>query len=395
MRSILFFDSYHTGLNGAPTSMLSLAVGLKIKGYSVSVGSSSEGGLLKKATDSRLDTISINAPKILLLSRKQISFYRRFIYFFSLLLLWFKLLLLKRQQFSCHDFICINDIRSVLLLLPLLLIYKRKVIWYVRINERVKFVSSIAAFLSEKIVLISSDCSNVLSCNEKKRYQSKLIVLNTGFKFSELNELVRKDIVQSLPRGSNRVYITVGSICKRKNQRDIIHAFGKCSSDNDLLFLIGSPTSEEDVGYQNELIHLIDELGISGNVIRVPHTPYVHEYLSVSDIFMFSSHREGLPRVVIEALHAGCFVCSSLVDGITDIICDKSKGLITNKKSQHPDFFDEFISIVSAVDDKDLEQRAERSKYVSRRFDYDMFIKGFIEVLESINRGGHGIEKRG
>ncbi|WP_219624925.1 hypothetical protein, partial [Vibrio parahaemolyticus] len=65
--------------------------------------------------------------------------------------------------------------------LPIIFILRDRVSWYVRINDRVKFISSIAAALSNKIILISSDCSDVLSENEKQRYQKKLTILNTGF----------------------------------------------------------------------------------------------------------------------------------------------------------------------------------------------------------------------
>ncbi|MDF5480486.1 glycosyltransferase [Vibrio parahaemolyticus] len=375
---IIFIDSYFKGLNGAPKSMLSLANGLYNKGHSVTVASTKFDGLLTKAEDLNLNVNNLNTPTVLLRSRKDFSLPNKISYMFVLLYYWFfQLIKINLNKF---DTICINDIRSFLLLFPILLLNKNKIIWYVRINERIKLVSSLAAFLSKEIILISSDCIDVLSHTERNKYSKKISILHTGFNFNEVCKEKVIEIEKSISNKNGKIYITVGSVCPRKNQMEIIQSFNEVCENDDLLLLIGSATSNEDLIYENEMNSKISELNLENQIIRVPHTPYVHEYLSISDIFLFASHKEGLPRVAIEALHSGCFVCSSLVDGIRDIIDDSNKGLVTSVKSNDPRFHSEFVNKIFSIDKSQLSERDLRKKYISKKFGYDEFISGFEKI---------------
>ncbi|EHA1076445.1 glycosyltransferase family 4 protein [Vibrio alginolyticus] len=378
MKKLLFIDSYYTGLNGAPTSMLSLALGLKLNGHSVTISSTKFDGLLTKAEGLDLNAKSLNTPTVLLRSRKDFSLSNKIIYMFVLLYYW--IFQLIKINFNKFDTICINDIRSFLLLFPILLLNKNKIIWYVRINERIKIISSLAAFLSKEIILISSDCIDVLSHAERNKYSKKISILHTGFNFNEVCKEKVIEIEKSIPNKNGKVYVTVGSICPRKNQMEIIQSFNEACGNDDLLLLIGSVTSNEDLIYENEINSKISELNLENQIIRVPHTPYVHEYLSISDIFLFASHKEGLPRVAIEALHSGCFVCSSLVDGIRDIIDDSNKGLVTSVKSNDPLFHLEFVNKILSIDKSQLSERGLRKKYISKKFGYNDFISGFEKI---------------
>ncbi|KJQ88663.1 MULTISPECIES: glycosyltransferase family 4 protein [unclassified Vibrio] len=379
MKSILFIDSYYTGLNGAPASMLSLASGLKLNGHSVTISSTKFDGLLAKAEGLGLNVKSLNTPTVLLRSRKDFSLPNKISYMFVLLYYWFFQLI--KINFNKFDTICINDIRSFLLLFPILLLNKNKAIWYVRINERIKLISSLAAFLSKEIILISSDCIDVLSHTERNKYSKKISILHTGFNFNEVCKEKVIEIEKSIPNKNGKVYITVGSICPRKNQTEIIQSFNEVCENDDLLLLIGSATSNEDLIYENEMNSKISELNLENQIIRVPHTPYVHEYLSISDIFLFASHKEGLPRVAIEALHSGCFLCSSLVDGIRDIIDDSNKGLVTSVKPNDPRFHSEFVNKILSIDKSQLSERDLRKNYISKKFGYDEFISGFEKIV--------------
>lgn len=73
----------------------------------------------------------------------------------------------------------------------------------------------------------------------------------------------------------------------------------------------------------NELIAIADKLGIGDRVTfagRVSDREEYRSYLIDSDIFLFPSHSEGLPRVLIEAMATGLVCVSSNVDGIPEIL---------------------------------------------------------------------------
>lgn len=381
MREIFFFESYYKGLYGAPRSMLDLASGLNNnKNINVTVVTTKSGPLENKAQEVKLNTKVISVPDALLISRSKFGFLGKLLYPFLLFFLWIRQCG-NIRKFNHTECICVNDIRSFLFYFPIMLFNRKKVIWYVRINDRVKYISSLAAMLSHRIIFISTDCLTVLSEREKEKYKDKLYILNTGFKFKSLNYYEVNRIKEEIKDIKGRVYVTVGSICQRKNQKDIVKAFSKACNPEDILFIIGSPPSDIDEKYESELISMITDLELTNQIIRVQYTPYVNEYLSISDVFLFASYKEGLPRVVIEALNAGCFICSSLVDGINDIITSDDKGFVTKFKSNNSNFVDEFVSIISSIDDLVLDSRLERNNYVKEKFGYDRFIKGFEDIV--------------
>ncbi|EGQ7970317.1 glycosyltransferase family 4 protein [Vibrio cholerae] len=360
--------------------MLSLAKGLSEKGHAITVASSKNGGLLNKAIHNNLEALELAVPNPLLGSRKDFNISTIVLYIFSLVTFWFSQVF--RYNLKKFDIICVNDIRSFLFYLPLLFIARNKVVWYVRINDRVPYVTTIAAYIAKKIILISSDCINVFSVRERHKFSNKFTILNTGFRFSPIDAQVVSGIESSIiGQSKKKVFISVGSICQRKNQIDIVRAYASTCSPNDILLLIGSPTSEEDLKYEAELVRVIESLDIVDQVKRIPHTPFVHEYLSIADIFLFASRQEGLPRVVIEALHAGCFVCSSKVDGIIDILTAPQIGVFTSSNPDRHDFLDEFKVLISSVDKYTLSLRSERKAFVLENFDYENFIIGFEKIV--------------
>ena len=72
-----------------------------------------------------------------------------------------------------------------------------------------------------------------------------------------------------------------------------------------------------------ELKELASELGVLNSVDfkgRVADRVEYRNYLLGNDIFLFPSHSEGLPRVILEAMATGMACVSSNVDGIPEIL---------------------------------------------------------------------------
>ena len=58
-------------------------------------------------------------------------------------------------------------------------------------------------------------------------------------------------------------------------------------------------------------------------------------WLGVADLFLLSSHYEGMPLAMIEAMAAGCPVVATAVGGIPDVIGDSKAGRIVPAKDPH------------------------------------------------------------
>jgi len=108
-------------------------------------------------------------------------------------------------------------------------------------------------------------------------------------------------------------FINVGRQDENKNQIMIIKAFRNVNKKypNSKLLLVG------DGILHDELIEQADQ---NENIEFIGQVDNVNYYLSISDCFVLSSHREGLPLSVIEAMASGLVVISTDVGGLSDLI---------------------------------------------------------------------------
>jgi glycosyltransferase involved in cell wall biosynthesis len=58
-------------------------------------------------------------------------------------------------------------------------------------------------------------------------------------------------------------------------------------------------------------------------------------WLGAADLFLLSSHYEGMPLAMIEAMAAGCPVVATSVGGIPDVIADSNGGIVVPAKNPH------------------------------------------------------------
>ena len=124
------------------------------------------------------------------------------------------------------------------------------------------------------------------------------------------------------------VFINVGRQDPNKNQilliramKKIIDIMPKCK-----LILVG------DGNQHSALIAEVERLGLQNVVEFTGEVLNVQDYLAKADVYVSSSHREGLPLSILEAMAAGLPVISTEVGGIPDII--DNNGILIEDDSQ-------------------------------------------------------------
>ena len=73
---------------------------------------------------------------------------------------------------------------------------------------------------------------------------------------------------------------------------------------------------------------ILADSGVSASFIFTGHRQDVGRLLSAFDIFVLSTHREGLPLVILEAMSKGKPVVATSVDGIPEIVAHDTTGLL-------------------------------------------------------------------
>ena len=125
-------------------------------------------------------------------------------------------------------------------------------------------------------------------------------------------------------------------------------------------------------------------IGIENNVKflgRMPNGDAVREKIKESDIFIFPTKAEGLPRVVLEAMAEGLPVISSPVCGIPEII--ENKYLI--KFEDYLRYADVIIEVIE--DCEDMTRVSDRNIEVSKRYRSSLLTEkrnGFYDKLNKM-----------
>jgi glycosyltransferase involved in cell wall biosynthesis len=124
--------------------------------------------------------------------------------------------------------------------------------------------------------------------------------------------------------GNTKVIINVGRFSFSKAQRYTMQCFARLKKDfpDSKLIFIGEGELLE------ECRQLAKELNIANDVLFEGYQKNVPLYLSVSDLFLFTSLREGLPRVVVEAALMKVPVAAFEVEGIREVIEHDVSGIV-------------------------------------------------------------------
>ena len=139
--------------------------------------------------------------------------------------------------------------------------------------------------------------------------------------------------------------LSIGEMIKGKNHETILKALAELKNENYVFLLCGRGK------LLNYLKKLSCDLGISNKVKFLGFRNDIPEICIASDIFIFSSYREGLPVSVMEAMAAGLPIIASRVRGNIDLIQNGEGGFLHNPK--------DIIGIARSID-KLIENRELR-----------------------------------
>lgn len=94
-------------------------------------------------------------------------------------------------------------------------------------------------------------------------------------------------------------FLTIGRLAAQKNQILLLEAFARHAWSDDTLVIAGDGPERE------RLVERTNALGLRARVRFVGHVDDVRTLYAEADVFVLSSHYEGAPAVILEALAAG------------------------------------------------------------------------------------------
>ncbi|GAJ22355.1 unnamed protein product, partial [marine sediment metagenome] len=136
----------------------------------------------------------------------------------------------------------------------------------------------------------------------------------------------------------------VATLEPRKGHKFLIDAFKKViekHKNKSIKLIIVSD------GYEREnLVNYVDKLDLKEKVIFTGYREDIEELMAIMDVFVLSSLREGLPRVLVQAAAVGIPLIAFNVDGVPEIIKNNYNGFLVRPKDVE-DLADKIIRYIN------------------------------------------------
>ena len=319
----ILFSIPNSGFSGAEKQLLFLAIGLRERGYNITLCNLDREGLFtNKSKESGFECIVI--PRNSSFDLKRIFNYGRFI---------------RKNKFDIilsFTYSANNLTRLIRFIFPFTKFYhiagERG-----RFFEGNKFRNLIDSLLSKK--------SNVIVFNSKFQSQKllsvenispkKVCVIHNGVDFKQSENIVPMNLYNefSIPMG-NRVICSIGNLTSPKNIPMFIEiAENILSKNNNMTFIyIGDSQFQSGCPKLRQYRRVIQKKNLNEKVLFLGYQDNIISILKACFIFVLTSKQEGMPNALIEAIIANVPVVSTNVDGVPELIIDGYNGFLVKSK---------------------------------------------------------------
>ena len=140
--------------------------------------------------------------------------------------------------------------------------------------------------------------------------------------------------------------------------------------------------------HYEEVRRVLADCGVAPNFIFTDHREDVTRLIAAMDVFVLSTHTEGLPLVILEAMAQGKPVVATNVGGVPEVVRDRETGLL------HPprDDVRQAEHLLALLRDGSLRARLGQAgrRFVKEHFTRERFAAGMIKLYCEIL--GHGTQ---
>lgn len=192
----------------------------------------------------------------------------------------------------------------------------------------------------------------------KKKFKIKdlNLVHGVGLDEEKFNILIsdeeKENLKQELKIDDKSVVCTyVAELNKNKNQQLLIKAIKRLKYDNNnvTLLLVGKGR------YEPKLLKLIKKMNLEENVKLLGYRSDIVKILSITDIYLASSLREGLPVNVMEAMYMGLPIIAVDNRGHRELVQHNENGFIVEQNSAMENNMSNYLNLL--VNDKHLREK--------------------------------------
>lgn len=207
----------------------------------------------------------------------------------------------------------------------------------------------------------------------------KCEVLYNGVEAKNFNKHFDKiEIKKSLGIAQDKIVISiVARLVDQKNHKGFLETAQLLSEEYDnLIFLIVG-----DGKLKDGLVKQTEDLGISDKVKFLGNRDDIAEILSITDISVLTSFKEGFSNTIVESLASGVPVVASDVGGNAEAVEDGKNGFIIEPNT--PELTAEKLSYL--IEDKKLRNAMSEAALISsKEFSIDLMIEKTKEIYRRL-----------
>jgi glycosyltransferase involved in cell wall biosynthesis len=146
-----------------------------------------------------------------------------------------------------------------------------------------------------------------------------------------------ENIKKEISAGDNEfIFIFIGRLVKDKGINELVRAFVSlnCLYEKTRLLLIGNFEADLDP-LEGQTVTMIKN---NPAIFHAGYQSDIRPYLTISNVLVFPSHREGFPNVPIQGLAMRVPAIVTDINGCNEIVSDEYNGLIINPKDEESIF---------------------------------------------------------
>lgn len=263
-----------------------------------------------------------------------------------------------------------SHISGTIYALPWILFHKCRLVHTVHTKPDQEFskkLSSVLGWLAkrDKVVIVAVSKENQKIASDYYKIGDKVVYVNNPVEISKYYKNQKED--------DSVVFINVGRQDVNKNQILAIRAFSDVYKQvpNAKLVLVGD-------GNQHDILCKVAvDLNLSDVIDLVGESSEVEKFLANADVYISTSHREGLPLSMIEAMASKLPIISSDVGGISDLI--DGNGLLFKDDDKET-----FVKcMITLAKDKELrKEMGDKSYDIVKSFDVSKCAEKYQEIYD-------------
>lgn len=133
-----------------------------------------------------------------------------------------------------------------------------------------------------------------------------------------------------------------------------------------------------------KLLKLSKNLNIQDNINFVGYKQNAQDYIDRANCLLITSEMEGLPLVIIEAVHSNTPVVASRVGGIPELVKDGVNGYCVEFNENAPSEFADKIKHVANWDEKQLIRCRRHNHKQSKQLTVNGMVENYINLIERL-----------